>query len=219
MEKREFLLGLFREFGDNAQKALDFIKRNEGTADTNQQQQLIDFKGYEDGVYLVYEDGTAMPFDESCPKECVDHIGVIYDGHRFGVALEDIPEPMQLIREDAKCEEESRFYRDRECVALQDWGGMANTEHIRQAGTDIELEDGYYIPALAVLVAICCLTTEGTINEALEYAGGKPLKMDKWYWSSTEYSQDNAWYLGFSDGGVNYNNKKNSLRVRPVCAF
>ena len=219
MEKREFLLGLFREFGDNAQKALDFIRRNEGTADTNQQQPLIDFKDFDDGVYLIYKDGSCMRFDADCPKEGVDHVGVIFSGHKFGVALEDIPEPMQLIREDVKCEEESRFYRDRECVALQDWGGMANTEHIRQAGTDIELEDGYYIPALAVLVAICCLTTEGTLNEALEHAGGKPLDMNSWYWSSTEYSQYDAWPLGFSDGSVYIYDKKYSNRVRPVCAF
>ena len=218
MEKREFLLGLFREFGDNAQKALDFIKRNEGTSDTNQQQQLIDFKGYEDGVYLVYEDGTAMPFDENCPKEGVDHVGVIYDGHRFGVALADLPDPIQLIRDDAECEEESGFYRDRECVALQDWDSNANWDHIKDKST-VVLKDGYYVPALAVLVVICYLTTEGTINEALEYAGGKPLKMDKWYWSSTENSQNLAWYLGFSSGTVFYNYKKNSFRVRPVCEF
>ena len=34
----------------------------------------------------------------------------------------------------------------------------------------------------------------------------------------TENSSTNAWNLNFSNGNAN-NNKKNSNRVRPVCAF
>lgn len=218
MEKREFLLGLFREFGDNAQKALDFIKRNERTADTNQQQPLIEFKDSDDGVYLIYEDGSCMLFDADCPKGGVDHVGVIFSGHKFGVALADLPDPIQLIRDSAECEEKSPFYRDRECVALQDWDSKDSWDHIKEKSI-VVLKEGYYVPALAVLVAICCLTTEGTLNEALEHAGGKPLDMDSWYWSSTEYSQHYAWNLYFSYGYVDPSNKKGSYRVRPVCAF
>ena len=40
-----------------------------------------------------------------------------------------------------------------------------------------------------------------------------------WYWSSTEYSQYNAWFVYFSNGNTNNNNKYNSNRVRAVAAY
>ena len=40
-----------------------------------------------------------------------------------------------------------------------------------------------------------------------------------WYWSSTENSQNNAWYVNFSNGNTNNNNKYNSNRVRAVAAY
>lgn len=40
------------------------------------------------------------------------------------------------------------------------------------------------------------------------------------YWSSTEYSANNAWNLNFNTGNLNNNNKAtNRLRVRPCAAF
>ena len=41
-----------------------------------------------------------------------------------------------------------------------------------------------------------------------------------WNWSSSEYSDYDAWYLRFSDGYVNYSSKDyTSYYVRPVLAF
>ena len=39
------------------------------------------------------------------------------------------------------------------------------------------------------------------------------------YWSSTEYSSNNAWNVNFSSGNINNNNKYNSLNVRPCAAL
>ena len=39
------------------------------------------------------------------------------------------------------------------------------------------------------------------------------------YWSSTECSQNYAWYVGFGNGSVSNYNKYNSLVVRPVAVF
>ena len=45
------------------------------------------------GVYLVYKDKTYRPFNtdlsESFAKD-VESIGIIYDGHAFRIALEDL---------------------------------------------------------------------------------------------------------------------------------
>ena len=59
------------------------------------------------------------------------------------------------------------------------------------------------------------------VNKALIKAGGEPLKKN-WYWSSSEYSGNDAWYsnLGYSYGLSNdYKDDYDSQDVRPVLAL
>lgn len=58
------------------------------------------------------------------------------------------------------------------------------------------------------------------VNRVLVRAGGEPLKRD-WYWSSSEYSNLNAWYsyFGNSYGLAWYTKYYTSLYVRPVLAL
>ena len=58
------------------------------------------------------------------------------------------------------------------------------------------------------------------VNRALVRAGGEPLKRD-WYWSSSEYSSNYAWYsyLGSSYGLYYYRTKYVNFYVRPVLAL
>lgn len=57
------------------------------------------------------------------------------------------------------------------------------------------------------------------VNKALIRAGGEPLKKS-WYWSSSEYDYNWAWYsiLNSSYGLYNYGKDYNCY-VRPVLAF
>ena len=57
------------------------------------------------------------------------------------------------------------------------------------------------------------------INTKLKEIGGEEL--GGYYWSSTEYSSNYAWYVAFSDGYINtyYYGKYTSLAVRPCAAF
>ena len=64
------------------------------------------------------------------------------------------------------------------------------------------------------------------VNKALIKAGGDPIEEYKFYWSSSEYSSNYAWYFctngGASQGGVYWTNKDANLNytvVRPVLAF
>lgn len=55
------------------------------------------------------------------------------------------------------------------------------------------------------------------INAELEYFFGTSARIAiDWYWSSTEYSSSYAWYFTMIYGLVNYGNKNNTYRVRPV---
>lgn len=56
------------------------------------------------------------------------------------------------------------------------------------------------------------------INASLEAAGLPKLK-ESWYWSSTECSSLDAWYLWVDDGSRSANYKDFNLYVRPVLAF
>lgn len=57
------------------------------------------------------------------------------------------------------------------------------------------------------------------INYALSKISGATQLQTTWYWSSTQSSATNAWYLNLDDGNVGILYKFNQGRVRPVSAF
>lgn len=59
------------------------------------------------------------------------------------------------------------------------------------------------------------------INYALSLINGAQQLDTNWYWSSTESSPADAWYLYFGDSGLNgWGSKvKGKRHVRPVSAF
>ena len=57
------------------------------------------------------------------------------------------------------------------------------------------------------------------LNKAFIEAGGEALDDGAYYWSSTEYSSNYAWYLWMDDGYRSNTNKSNYKYVRPVLAF
>ena len=75
---------------------------------------------------------------------------------------------------------------------------------------------GYRLPTIRELSLIHMY--KDAINAALKKHGGKPLE-DDWYWSSTEYSSNYAWGLGFLSGTRGYGSKSVNGYVRPVLAF
>ena len=97
--------------------------------------------------------------------------------------------------------------------AISDWNGEANTNDMRSAfNPDINLGKYKYIPSVAQLNLILLNINE--INEALVEAGGDPMK-ESWYWSSTENSNGNAWYVDFCSGSISVNYKDGTYVVRP----
>lgn len=74
------------------------------------------------------------------------------------------------------------------------------------------------MPNLRQLEAI--YKNKEVLNKAFIEAGGEALDDGAYYWSSTEYSNDNAWELRMSDGYRGWIDKSNgSNYVRPVLAF
>ena len=72
-----------------------------------------------------------------------------------------------------------------------------------------------FLPSLTELEKL--FANKAAINASLNALGVALL--EGWYWSSTEYSSDFAWYLWMGDGSRNGDGKSNTRYVRPVLAL
>lgn len=171
-----------------------------------------------DGLYLIYGNGHAEPFTGENIKKNVRYIGLKHKDVSFAISLTE-HDRVQLLDDDSLEVSVNETYYERECDALFDFDGQKNTERLVARNPKLKnlLKDGEYIPSLRQLNLIAHY--KGSINNALEYIGAEPLAFSAWYWSSTEYSQYHAWYVGFSNGGTNVNNRSSSHRVRTVIDF
>ena len=206
-ENQKIRIDLLNRFSSvcEAKKAYEFVMGDEEAA--------VEAK---DGVYIIYDNGSYAPFTGGNPKENIKSVGVVFQGHSFAVALNDLPKKYALVRDIGKCERHSPLYKG-EIDSIFDWDVEAYTKHIVEAGTDIPLKDGELIPTAAMLVAMYRLR-EG-LNKALVYAGGEALKTDDYYWSSSETSAGGSWCLYFSNGYLNYYYKYIYGYVRPCMIF
>ena len=171
-------------------------------------------------MYILYKDGEHYPLllDKSVKIKPIKAVGIVHGRHAFGVCLHDATkEKIPLLREDAKYDVELAPYKIREADAFNDWNAELNTKQLVEKGTDIPLEEGQFIPSLAMLAAMAYYKDK--LNVALDYLGGEPLK-DDYYWSSSENSINDSWSVHFDLGIVGYwNNQCNTPYVRPCTAF
>ena len=113
--------------------------------------------------------------------------------------------------------------------ASDDLDGKKNTQTILELDTiypafdAVDFENGWYLPAAGQLKRLYKNLKD--VNASLEKVGGYPVKpIGVTYWSSTEYSDIDAWYL-ITIGGLEYtsdgyNDHKNGVRlVRSVRDF
>ena len=60
---------------------------------------------------------------------------------------------------------------------------------------------------------------KAAIDAAMRKIGGTAITTERFHWTSTQYSSDNAWILNWYNGRVNYYSKVNNYYVRAVCAL
>ena len=197
---------------NEARKCFNFIVGEDSCK--AQRVNSINPRDYADGVYICYNDGHNELYDGNNPKDDVRGIGLVVGSHSLCVSLEDIDDTTLTNRNGESGYD--KYISDWDLVRM-DYDGAENTKHIQEIGTGIKLADGEYIPSLGELYLIYLYKYK--INDALSYVYGKQIA-DDWYWSSTEYSATNAWYLNFSNGGQsNYYKSAYQCRVRLVSAF
>mgnify|MGYP004498389541 FL=1 len=208
---------------EDAEKANTFVMGK----DEKPVQAQLPKSGMEDGIYLVHADGKATLFELEYTKEDnmdseVVAIGLKMGGFGIKIALHDEAngEGITLTtKSNSELKADQDYYIDKYDDAVADMDGARNTNHLRNIlNPQIKLADDWYIPSLGELYRI--FINKKAINAALEFAKGDKLQ-DRWYWTSTEYSATNAWYLCLYDGGTgNWTTKaSNAYRVRAVSAF
>lgn len=236
-----FLIEIANQFGKDAQNALDFIAKSgnlEKAAKALSKPKVTDIRptsaitgsneDLPDGVYFIAENRTnyqLMTDDNTAPHFPTKYIGVKLGHRAIAVALKDLPgdndgELRLLPRGHTSPKTSEHYSWDDEADkyrfnAFEDFDGKGNTERLKEYGSKIEVPEGEWIPSMGELGLLMMHATD--VNRAIELAGGKPIK--GWHWSSTEYSQLGAWYVGFSDGYTNVGNKYLSVAVRAVAAF
>ena len=197
---------------NEARKCFNFIVGEDSCS--AQRVNSINPKDYADGVYICYNDGHNELYDDNNLKDDVRGIGLVVGSHSLCVSLRDIDDTKLTNRDDKS--DYDKYIRDWD-LSRMNYDGAENTKHIQEIGTNIKLADEEYIPSLGELYLI--YLHKYKINKALSYVYGKQIA-DEWYWSSTEGSANNAWYLSLSFGYQGSNPKSsNQGRVRPVSAF
>lgn len=220
-EKSSLKMQLLQQMGNDIEKAKAAYQwlNEDQDVDTPQVSAAIESKP--DGIYLVSEDGSVILFGPEWkkPESPVKYIGVKWGSRSLAVALHDQANGEDITLTAKKDETEYDSYIDTYLDAVANWTGKANTEHLKQIGLnkEIALAENEYIPSLGEMLFV--FLNRKAINEALEAVGGTPID-GVWYWTSTEGSATNAWYLSLYNGYANGNTKaSNTLRVRAVSAF
>lgn len=208
---------------EDAEKANTFVMGK----DEKPVQAQLPKSGIEDGIYLVHADGKATLFeleytkDDNMGSEVVA-IGLKMGGFGVKIALHDEANGDGITlttKSNNNLKTDQDYYIDKYDDAVADMDGARNTNHLRSIlNPKIKLADDWYIPSLGELYRI--FINKKAINAALEFAEGDKLQ-DRWYWTSTEGSATNAWYLGLYDGGTYFwfTKASDTSRVRAVSAF
>lgn len=209
---------------EDAEKANTFVM---GKDEKPVQAQLPKSGNMEDGIYLVHADGKATLFELEYTKDDNMDSEVVAIGLKMGsfgikIALHDEANGDGITlttKSNSNLKTDQDYYIDKYDDAVADMDGVRNTDHLRNIlNPQIKLADDWYIPSLGELYRI--FINKKAINAALEFAKGDKLQ-DRWYWTSTELSATDAWYLYLNDGftGSWFTKASYTSRVRAVSAF
>ena len=211
-ENQKFLLELYREFGDNAQKALDFVRKNEAECKAKPTIEVTPSisETRKNGVCLLLNSGEIIPYLTNNCKN-VKMVAIFHDGHSFGVPLDGDLGEYPLLASDKHPKDN---FCVNECQAFLDWDFIGNTKHIQELGTDIPLKEGQYLPTAPVWIAM--YANKATLNDALKDCGGTPIDFTKDYWFAQRRNVYFAWFFYGTNGSLSFNYVCHSFSVRAV---
>ncbi len=200
------LLDIYERFGDNAQKALDFVNNNieKSAAPAPLVSAVACDKRIPDGVYYLLKNGLYVSVGwviSPISPESISAIGIAHDGHYLSVPLNWNYGKSRLLEKDEYPKDE---YCQKEIEAILDWDFVKHTNHLKELGLAIELKDGHYLPTLPVFGAM--YHNREALNEALKYAGAEEIDFSECFWFAQRYNVYYAWFFSGSNRTLNVNN-------------
>lgn len=199
-----------------------------------------------DGVFIVYHQNStgyvrmvkvhAWPALQTA-GEVADGVAIVEGGRILVVA----PTEGSVVWSSAAIT--TGLATDVRKTVLQDWDGEAHTATIIGKSTANTVTDTatyapgfcnlysrsnangkglgagkWWLPSMGEMFMICANMLR--INYALSLIDGATQLKAAEYWSSSEYSPSQSWYLDLSDGALGYGNKSAVIRrVRPVSTY
>ena len=188
-----------RRFGSNKSDALSLSEVFYAGVEAQKEIEQKPATPLANGVYYVTKDGGYVKTTNTTAViegNQVEKLGIAHDGHYFAIPLNwDIYGPTRLTNKDSYPEDE---YCMNEVEALVEWDFVKHTRHIQELGTPINLQDGHYIPTLAVLLAM--FANKDGINGALNSLGVEKINWCSYFWSCLRNGTVFAWYAGGGGG-------------------
>lgn len=213
---------------EDAAKAYQFVMGKQQEPQTTQTTQTahLESNRLKDGVYFVIEGQAPIKFegkDTVLSNDAhIEAVGLVMGEFSIKIALQDEAKGERIQLTSTKNGDDPRddapYYIESYEDAIAEMDGDISTDHLSNIlNPDIKLQQGWYIPSLGEMYRIFINLKE--INAALKFVGETPLYRG-WYWTSTESSATNAWYLYLGDGTSHWSPKaSNTGRVRAVSAF
>ena len=185
------------------------------------------------GVYIKDTEGyyhTTDAWDGTYTADCV---AVITSNCRFGIALTEASDTMQIHSSYSGTLENYMTAISDETQAKADYDGATNTTNIMKLQSGTGYAAGWcnafsfpsgkkgFLPSLGQMWA--AYSNKAAVDAALTKAGGTALSTDYYYWTSTFWGVDGSdrgcWVLRWSDGYVGYSFLYSSRRVRAFSAL
>lgn len=175
------------------------------------------------GVFVQHTDGSLYTTDQwtagGFTSDLANGVAVIDDACSFVIAKTDAYDGNIEWGSNTSSAISGVMLTTDKATAQTDYAGASNTELIAATSgaayecANYAFPNGAtgYLPALGEWAV--AYANKSAINAAMTLIGGTALS--GYYWSSTQYSADRAWLLGWSIGEVGSNNKSSNRSGRP----
>ena len=182
--------------------------------ESNNVEPLYEIGDLAEGGLVFYLDETGqhglVAALEDLIEGATDPYGLGYNGYEWGCYFENVSEADgQVI---------GTGYQNTMDIVNQGCDTENGGITAAQAALDAEINDysDWYLPSNDELNEMYNTIGPGGLEGNI---GGFGNSNDSYYWSSSEYNSNGAWFVGFDNGYTYLNNKNNTYRVRVIRAF
>ncbi len=222
-KETKFLLDIYERFGDKAQQALDFIKKNDVIQLTGQQAQTQPQQKKEEilarlsltnGVYLVHPDKTFVPYSEDAKVVPDTRVGISWDGHRWLVGNDygNLP----WTKADGKELTLNTVGIMNEYEAVLDWDVYPKNFLLRKFFKHIPFTEDEMMPTCPMVLVMEHLAKLGPLNDALKMCWQPEYETGVTHWFVERRNALNPRVFEGAGGYLTYYGVDNYYRVQAV---